>query len=45
MRPCRQPSDFTPSVQIPDDAPALMKELARKSETNYLPLLVKTFAR
>lgn len=34
-----------PTVEIPDDAPALMKELARKSETNYLPLLVKTFAQ
>lgn len=36
---------FTPTVQIPDDAPSLMKELARESETNYLPLLVKTFSQ
>lgn len=36
---------FIPDVQIPDDAPKLMKELARKSETNYLPLLVKTFSQ
>jgi hypothetical protein len=34
-----------PTVQIPSDAPPLMKELARKSETNYLPLLVKTFGQ
>lgn len=34
-----------PTVEIPADAPALMRELARKSETNYLPLLVKTFAQ
>ena len=32
-----------PNVVIPDDAPDLMWELARKSETNYLPLLVRTF--
>lgn len=36
---------FTPTVQIPDDAPPLMKELARESESNYLPLLVKTFSQ
>jgi hypothetical protein len=45
MRPCRQPVDFKPSVQIPADAPPLMRELARKAETNYLPLLVKTFGQ
>lgn len=33
------------SVQVPDSAPPLMREIARKSETNYLPLLVKTFAQ
>jgi hypothetical protein len=32
-------------VQIPADAPPLMRELARKAETNYLPLLVKTFGQ
>lgn len=36
---------FVPSVQIPKDAPPLMQELARKSRTNYLPLLVKTFGQ
>lgn len=36
---------FRPTVQIPSDAPPLMRELARKSETNYLPLLVKTFSQ
>lgn len=35
--------EFVPSVQIPADAPSRMRELARKANTNYLPLLVKTF--
>ena len=30
-------------VTIPQDAPDVMYELARKAETNYLPLLVRTF--
>lgn len=33
------------TITIPADAPPLMRELARKSETNYLPLLVKTFSQ
>jgi hypothetical protein len=45
LRPCRLPNDFRPSVQIPTDAPPLMRELARKADTNYLPLLVKTFGQ
>lgn len=45
MRPCRTSAEFRPSVQIPADAPPLMRELARKADTNYLPLLVKTFAQ
>jgi hypothetical protein len=45
LQPPPLPGAYVASVQIPDDAPALMKELARKSETNYLPLLVKTFAQ
>ncbi len=45
LRPVRQPWDFRPSVQIPADAPPLMRELARKSTSNYLPLLVKTFGQ
>jgi len=36
---------WVPTVQIPEDAPPLMKEIARKSRTNYLPLLVKTFSQ
>lgn len=32
-------------VLIPADAPPQMKELAREAETNYLPLLVKTFGQ
>lgn len=32
-----------PNVVIPNDAPDVMFELARKAETNYLPLLVRTF--
>ncbi|MBJ8342786.1 phage portal protein [Antrihabitans sp. YC3-6] len=43
MQPCRRSGEFIPTVQVPKDAPPLMKELARKSETNYLPLLVKTY--
>lgn len=39
------PNTFRPTVEIPADAPPLMRELARKAETNYLPLLVKTFAQ
>jgi hypothetical protein len=45
LRPCRESHQFVPSVQIPADAPPLMRELARKAETNYLPLLVKTFGQ
>lgn len=46
LRPCTFPGQpYIPSVQIPADAPTLMQELGRKSETNYLPLLVKTFAQ
>lgn len=46
LRPgARSAAQFTPTTQIPADAPPLMKELARKAETNYLPLLVKTFAQ
>lgn len=45
MNPRVWPSEYVASVEIPDDAPPLMKELARKSQTNYIPLLVKTFAQ
>lgn len=43
LQPIVDGSDFVPGVQIPSDAPRLMVEHARKSQTNYLPLLVKTF--
>ncbi len=43
MQPTKQAGEFLPTVQIPADAPPLMQELARKSDTNYLPLLVKTY--
>lgn len=45
LRATREPGEYQITAQIPEDAPALMKEIARKSETNYLPLLVKTFAQ
>lgn len=45
LRPDIRPGEFIPSVQIPDDAPAMMREIARKSRSNYLPLVVKTFAQ
>lgn len=34
---------YEPNVVIPADAPPIMHELARKSRTNYLPLLVRVF--
>jgi hypothetical protein len=43
LNPPTLPGAFTPTVQIPSDAPALMKQLAWKSQVNYLKLLVKTF--
>lgn len=45
MKPRIEPWEFVPTVAIPKDAPKLMRELARRAETNYLPLLVKTFAQ
>ena len=41
--PRRYAGEFAPTVSIPDDAPPIMWELARKSRTNYLPLLVRVF--
>ena len=43
LNPSTLSSEFTPSVQIPVDAPPIMRELAWKSQVNYLKLLVKTF--
>lgn len=43
LNPSTLSAGFTPSVQIPTDAPAIMRELAWKSQVNYLKLLVKTF--
>lgn len=45
LRTRRSPGEYQITAQVPEDAPLLMKEIARKSETNYLPLLVKTFAQ
>jgi len=41
----RYRGEFIPEVSIPDDAPPIMWDLAYKSETNYLPLLVRTFSQ
>lgn len=43
LNPSTISAEFTPSVQIPADAPKIMRELAWKSQVNYLKLLVKTF--
>lgn len=45
LKPRIEPWDFVPTVQIPADAPLVTKDFARKSATNYLPLLVKTYAQ
>jgi hypothetical protein len=34
-----------PSVEMPKDAPQVMKNLAWKSRTNFLPLILDTFAQ
>jgi hypothetical protein len=34
-----------PTVEMPDDAPQVMKNLAWKSRTNFLPLILDTFAQ
>ena len=39
----RYTGSYEPTVSIPKDAPPIMWELARKAETNYLPLLVRVF--
>lgn len=43
LNPSTHSAEFTPTVQIPTDAPPIMRELAWKSQVNYLKLLVKTF--
>ena len=45
LRTNRSVEDFAPSMSIPENAPPLMRDLARKSETNYLPLLLDTFGQ
>lgn len=45
LKPRRPWDAFTPTSQFPADAPETMKQLARKAESNYLPLLVKTFGQ
>jgi hypothetical protein len=44
-KPKRPWDAFVPTSQFPVDAPETMKQLARKAESNYLPLLVKTFGQ
>lgn len=34
-----------PTVEIPTDAPDVMRRLAAKADTNYLPLVVKAFSQ
>jgi hypothetical protein len=34
-----------PTVEMPDDAPQVMKNLAWKSRTNFLPLILDTFSQ
>lgn len=43
MKPCAEGD--APRVEIPRDAPATMANLARKSSTNFLPLVVDTFSQ
>lgn len=45
LKPKRPWDAFTPTAQFPVDAPETMKQLARRAESNYLPLLVKTFGQ
>lgn len=39
----RYAGDYVPEVSIPEDAPPILWDLAYKSETNYLPLMVRTY--
>lgn len=43
LKPKRPWDAFVPTAQFPVDAPETMKQLARRAESNYLPLLVKTY--
>ena len=45
LKPKRPWDAFVTTSQFPADAPETMKQLARKAESNYLPLLVKTFGQ
>lgn len=45
LKPRRPWDAFVPTAQFPADAPKTMQQLARKAESNYLPLLVKTFGQ
>lgn len=45
LKPRRPWDAFVPTAQFPADAPETMKQMARKAESNYLPLLVKTFGQ
>jgi hypothetical protein len=43
LQPRRPWDTFIPTSQFPADSPESMKQLARRAESNYLPLLVKTY--
>lgn len=43
LKPRRPWDAFVPTAQFPADAPETMKQMARRAESNYLPLLVKTY--
>lgn len=45
LKPKRPWDAFSTTAQFPSDAPDAMKQLARRAETNYLPLVVKTFGQ
>lgn len=44
-RPLTAWGSGTPTVEMPDDAPQVMKNLAWKSRTNFLPLILDTFSQ
>ena len=45
IRPWSSLGIGVPTVEMPDDAPQVMKNLAWKSRTNFLPLILDTFAQ
>lgn len=45
MKTHRDPENAGRLVEIPDDAPPVMRRLAVKAQTNYLPLVLDTFGQ